>query len=128
MLHITFIQDRNAGTRPTAYRSQAWPTFIRHVLRIGLAFWAAAVGYSRYYLRYHSPSQVLVGLATGVLVGAAHWGLTEGMPFYYPTSMSGKARRWIRSAWERWPFEGFGGWGPGGGPRRSAGEHVTKGQ
>lgn len=124
ILHITFIQDRVPGGRITSYRSKPWPTIQRHVLRSGLIFWSLVVGYSRYYLRYHSPPQVIVGLGVGALIGATHFLITEAIPFWYPNSTFAKLRASISAVWRRWPFDGFGGFGPGGGVLRDQESHV----
>jgi hypothetical protein len=47
-----------------------------------------------------------------------HFLLTEAIPFWYPDSSLARIRAAAASIWKRWPFEGFGGWGPGGGVSR----------
>lgn len=51
-----------------------------------------------------------IGSATGLVYAL----VTEVVPFYYPTSLPGKVRAWIAERWERWPVEGYGGFGAGG--------------
>jgi hypothetical protein len=67
----------------------------------------------RYYLRYHSSTQVLAGAGIGVLFGFAYFGVTEFLPTRYAASPFGLVRVWlvgnplstwirIRDGWAVW--------------------------
>lgn len=62
----------------------------------------------RYHLHYHSPAQILAGYSIGVVTGAAYFAVTQGIPLYFPSSMSSRIRKSIGSLWEG--FGGIAGW------------------
>ncbi|WFD44183.1 hypothetical protein MPSI1_002849 [Malassezia psittaci] len=73
--------------------------------------------YSRHYLVYHTPAQILVGSSLGVLLGTVYYIVTEYLPRAQPrrawiakarnvlyTSFLGKALR-LRDSWSVWPSD-----------------------
>ncbi|KAG9025834.1 hypothetical protein FRB95_009686 [Tulasnella sp. JGI-2019a] len=60
-----------------------------------LILWAGAVAYSRIFLHYHTPIQVVGGLAVGSLFGALWYLLVEFIPLQRPQSLLGQLRRTI---------------------------------
>jgi hypothetical protein len=46
----------------------------------------------RFYLRYHTPSQILLGFTVGASVAAVHCGLTEILPRQVPGGALSRAR------------------------------------
>ncbi|KAI0630575.1 PAP2-domain-containing protein [Trametes polyzona] len=79
--------------------------------------WSASVAFSRYYLSYHSPPQVLWGFAIGVAFGTIYYALTEYIPTRRPHSLLGRFRTallgnpvstWfrIRDGWSVWADSG----------------------
>ncbi|KAI0718317.1 PAP2-domain-containing protein [Fomitopsis betulina] len=80
---------------------------------LGLVSWALAVAFSRYYLLYHTPRQVIWGLSIGVTFGTCYYTVVEIIPFVWPTSALGRARTtalanpistWfrVRDGWAVW--------------------------
>jgi dolichyldiphosphatase len=72
----------------------------------------------RYYLQYHTPIQVLSGLALGALFGSAYFALVELWPVRAPESIAGRLRTWlvanpastwlrVRDGWAVWDDGGF---------------------
>ncbi|KAH9832618.1 PAP2-domain-containing protein [Rhodofomes roseus] len=85
----------------------------RIAVYMGLVGWALAVTYSRYYLSYHTPRQVIWGLSIGVLFGTWYYAVVEVLPTMWPRSSLGRARAavlenpvstWfrIRDGWAVW--------------------------
>ncbi|PIL24726.1 hypothetical protein GSI_12612 [Ganoderma sinense ZZ0214-1] len=79
--------------------------------------WSVAVAYSRYYLSYHTASQVLWGFGIGVAFGAAYYLLMEFVSVRFPNSLPGRLRTailtnplcaWfrLRDGWAVWPDAG----------------------
>ena len=73
--------------------------------------------YPRYYLSYHTASQVLWGFGIGVAFGAAYYLLTEFVAVRFPSSLPGRLRTailtnslcaWfrLRDGWAVWPDAG----------------------
>jgi dolichyldiphosphatase len=52
----------------------------------------------RYYLNYHTPPQILWGYGIGLVLGSAHYFVTELWPTHQPDSSIGRLRRWILSS------------------------------
>jgi dolichyldiphosphatase len=105
----------------------------RLILHVAFISWAAIVAYSRYvgvihvfltltyrhryYLSYHSPTQIFWGISIGVTFGAIFYLITEFIPTRRPNSYLGQARvfiltnpisTWlrIRDGWAVWPDSG----------------------
>ncbi|KAI0923398.1 hypothetical protein AcW1_006375 [Taiwanofungus camphoratus] len=87
-------------------------------LYMGLMTWACLVAFSRWYLSYHTASQVLWGLGIGALFGAYYYVLVELIPHTRPESFCGQARSavlssrictWlrIRDGWAVWNDSGI---------------------
>ncbi|KAI5118761.1 hypothetical protein M0805_004847 [Coniferiporia weirii] len=111
MMHLFFCH-RFAST---GYRvlDQLW----RGIVYAGLVAWAASVCYSRLYLTYHTPRQILWGAGVGVAFGVAMYTLAELVPTRFPHSPLGRLRAallahpiatWlqIRDGWAVWPDGG----------------------
>ena len=69
-------------------RAIAW---LKGLVVVGLYTLAAAVGYSRSYLQYHTEKQVVVGAAVGVASGLAWYTLTF--------TVLARTYPWIESSW-----------------------------
>ncbi|KAI9459023.1 PAP2-domain-containing protein [Russula earlei] len=80
--------------------------------------WAVTVAYSRYYLSYHSISQILWGVCIGISFGGSFYVVAELLPTRRPNSLLGRARTlllrnpvfmWlrIRDGWAVWPDGGL---------------------
>jgi dolichyldiphosphatase len=71
----------------------------------------------RFYLLYHTSTQVLAGAGIGVLFGTAYYTFVELLPARYPTSPLGQLRAWLvgnpLSTWIRLR-DGWGVWADGG--------------
>jgi len=78
-----------------------------------LGGWAGVVAYSRYHLGYHTPFQIVSGLAIGVSLGLPLYVVVQLWPERYPESLLGKGKRvlldlglvrWlqIRDGWAIW--------------------------
>jgi dolichyldiphosphatase len=121
--------------RFASFGHPAIDTLFRLAVYAGIWAWALCVAYSRYrssctphrlvangrrryYLRYHSPPQVLAGLALGTAFGALYYALVEALPRAYPSSPAGRLRRWLvgnpvstfvrlRDGWSVWPDGGY---------------------
>ncbi|KAF7309875.1 acidPPc domain-containing protein [Mycena indigotica] len=85
----------------------------RLALYAAIISWAGVVAYSRYYLRYHSPSQIWWGLGIGTGLGAATYTFAELLPRKRPHSALAKLKTWlvrnpvsnwlqIRDGWDVW--------------------------
>ncbi|EIM86795.1 uncharacterized protein STEHIDRAFT_97573 [Stereum hirsutum FP-91666 SS1] len=83
------------------------------LLHLALIGWAGVVAYSRLYLTYHSPPQVLWGVTLGIIFGVSWYSATELIPTRIPDSSIGKFRtyaldhpisRWfrLRDGWLVW--------------------------
>ncbi|CAD6977002.1 unnamed protein product, partial [Tilletia controversa] len=63
-----------------------------HAVCVGLiVLLSAAVCYSRYYLLYHSPAQIIVGLSLGLAIGGVYYYLTEHLtrlPLRLPAALA----------------------------------------
>jgi len=70
----------------------------RFVVYIVILCLAGAVCYSRYYLNYHTPPQVLWGYGIGLGLGSMHYLVTELWPTRQPDSPAGRLRRCILSS------------------------------
>jgi hypothetical protein len=57
----------------------------------------------RWYLSYHTGSQIVLGFALGALFAAGWCAIFEILPNWYPDSLLGCARRWVVE-------DVFGGW------------------
>ncbi|EJF57208.1 PAP2-domain-containing protein [Dichomitus squalens] len=79
--------------------------------------WSVGVAYSRYYLSYHTPKQVLYGFSIGVTFGTFYYLLTEFVPVRFPNSPLGRFRTalltnplstWfrLRDGWSVWSDAG----------------------
>ncbi|KZT07304.1 PAP2-domain-containing protein [Laetiporus sulphureus 93-53] len=90
----------------------------KSILHVGVVAWAALVAYSRYYLSYHTPHQVIWGSLIGALFGVIYYALVEYIPTRKPSSIMGKARiallsnpvcTWlrIRDGWSVWSDGGM---------------------
>lgn len=64
---------------------------------IGVAFaFAAVVAWTRVYLMYHTPAQVLVGAVLGSLLGAAWFAITElALKPWFPVITAHPLARWL---------------------------------
>ncbi|TFY73163.1 hypothetical protein EWM64_g10848, partial [Hericium alpestre] len=62
------------------------------LIHAALIGWAAVVAYSRFYLAYHSPAQVLWGVSIGVVFGVVFYLVAELIPTRRPQSVLGRAR------------------------------------
>jgi len=92
ILHIYFRHRFD----PTGFKTLDQSTrLVAHLAILGLA---GAVCYSRYYLNYHTPPQVLWGYAIGSTLGSTHYLFTELWPVRHPDSTIGRLRRWILSS------------------------------
>ncbi|ESK96462.1 pap2 domain protein [Moniliophthora roreri MCA 2997] len=89
----------------------------RFMIYVGLISWALGVAYSRYHLKYHSPPQILWGLAIGIISGFTLYISLEVIPKRYPKSLFGRFKAllisnpvstWlqIRDGWAVWPDGG----------------------
>lgn len=67
---------------------------------------------NRYYLHYHSTSQVLAGYTLGLGLGSLYFGLTEYVPLYHPRTILGQVRQSVEDVWTG--VGGVGGWDLGG--------------
>jgi dolichyldiphosphatase len=88
--HLYFRQRFTTGTGNRPLDSLGRP-----VLYSGILLWAVSVAYSRYYLQYHTPRQILWGFFIGVLFGLCTYVTTELIPTRRPYSTLGKVRRWV---------------------------------
>jgi len=70
----------------------------RLVVYVAILVLAGAVCYSRYHLNYHTPPQILWGYGIGLVLGSAHYLVTELWPTRQPGSPTGRLRRWILSS------------------------------
>ncbi|KII85923.1 hypothetical protein PLICRDRAFT_178228 [Plicaturopsis crispa FD-325 SS-3] len=88
---------------------RAW----RLIIYLALSAWAGSVAYSRYYLAYHSPHQIIWGFGIGVAFGVVFYALAELVPVRWPGSFVARARTaivdnpvsvWleIRDGWAIW--------------------------
>ncbi|KIM90393.1 hypothetical protein PILCRDRAFT_181716 [Piloderma croceum F 1598] len=111
MCHLRFRHRFTSCGYPILDR--AW----RVLLYVAIGAWAVGVAYSRYYLTYHTPHQILWGFAIGILLGLSLYILTELIPRRYPTSFLGRAKdgllrgqvmTWlqIRDGWDVWSDAG----------------------
>ncbi|KAI1791781.1 PAP2-domain-containing protein [Ganoderma leucocontextum] len=82
-----------------------------------IVLWSGAVAYSRYYLLYHTSSQVLWGIGIGVAFGTTYYLVAEFVPVRFPNSRLGRLRTacltnplctWfrLRDGWAVWPDAG----------------------
>ncbi|KAF8506398.1 PAP2-domain-containing protein [Hysterangium stoloniferum] len=85
----------------------------RGLLYLALVALAGLVCYSRYYLTYHTPTQVLWGAFIGTVIGFATYLALEYVPAHHPDSLLGESRRclldsrvaqWVRlrDGWAVW--------------------------
>lgn len=85
----------------------------RATVYLGLTAWSGAVAYSRYYLGYHTPNQIIWGIGIGLFLGISLYTFAELLPRRYPTSFLGQVKRaliasqlsnWlqIRDGWDVW--------------------------
>ncbi|KAI0285776.1 PAP2-domain-containing protein [Russula aff. rugulosa BPL654] len=93
-------------------------TAFRIAIYTAIVAWAALVAYSRYYLSYHSVSQILWGVCIGVSFGGSFYVVAELIPTWRPNSLLGRVRtyifrnpisRWlrIRDGWAVWEDGGW---------------------
>ncbi|KAG8961937.1 hypothetical protein FRC03_004801 [Tulasnella sp. 419] len=82
-----------------------------------LLLWAGTVAYSRYYLSYHTPLQIIGGLLVGSVFGVLHYYFTEYIPRRWPNTFLGRLRiaildstliKWarVRDGWAVYPDGG----------------------
>jgi dolichyldiphosphatase len=50
---------------------------------------------TRYYLRYHTATQILAGLAIGSMFGTTYYIFIEELPTRFPSSLLGQLRSWL---------------------------------
>ncbi|PFH50259.1 hypothetical protein AMATHDRAFT_61461 [Amanita thiersii Skay4041] len=67
----------------------------RGMVYLALVSWTGGVAYSRYYLGYHSVSQVLWGLGIGVGLGTTAYTLVELIPTRWPMSALGQFKAFL---------------------------------
>jgi len=65
----------------------------RLTLYLALISWAGSVCYSRLFLTYHTPKQILWGAGVGACFGVLHYTITELIPALFPNSTFGRFRR-----------------------------------
>ncbi|THH03126.1 hypothetical protein EW145_g6508 [Phellinidium pouzarii] len=111
MMHL-FFRHRFSSTGYTTL-DRLW----RGVVYLGLAAWAWSVCYSRLYLTYHTPNQIIWGAGVGVGFGALVYIVAELIPTRFPRSAIGRLRSvllahplatWlqIKDGWAIWPDGG----------------------
>ncbi|KAG5959857.1 hypothetical protein E4U58_004824 [Claviceps cyperi] len=70
------LRHKPCATRKP-HRARPWSLLERTVISLAAGGLAAATAWSRIYLNYHTPRQVFVGSAMGVLVAFAWYGVTS---------------------------------------------------
>jgi len=65
----------------------------RIALYLALILWAGSVCYSRLFLTYHTPNQILWGAGVGVCFGILHYTVTELIPARFPQTVFGRFRK-----------------------------------
>ncbi|KAG6009634.1 hypothetical protein E4U21_001698 [Claviceps maximensis] len=70
-------QQQIPGQQGQEQESRPWSLLERTVISLAAGGLAAATAWSRIYLDYHTPRQVLVGSAMGVLIALAWFGVTS---------------------------------------------------
>ncbi|KAG5725055.1 Dolichyldiphosphatase 1 [Termitomyces sp. T112] len=83
MCHMYF--RHRFATTGVLFFDQLW----RSAVYLGLIVWPSLVAYSRYYLGYHSTSQVLWGVGIGILLGISLYVVAELIPRKRPFSILG---------------------------------------
>ncbi|KZT21606.1 PAP2-domain-containing protein [Neolentinus lepideus HHB14362 ss-1] len=86
MCHLYF--RHRFATTGNKILDKAW----RLLLYIGLLVWSGIVAYSRYRLTYHTPHQIVWGLAIGIIYGVSFYTVTEFIPIRRPEGVFGRIR------------------------------------
>ncbi|CED84322.1 Dolichyl pyrophosphate phosphatase and related acid phosphatases [Phaffia rhodozyma] len=78
----------------------------RLIVLVGTAIWSFLLCFSRWYLYYHTTSQVYFGFFLGVVFALVWASITEVSPRLSPEGLAGISRRWVvHTLLGSWPLK-----------------------